>query len=321
MRSGIYPVKKRRKNINTSGGVINMLVKNFDHLLELVKHKRKMKIAVVVAEDLEVLKVVSKAEEMELAEFILLGDTTKIKKIINENKLSVSAEMIDEKDHKQASEKAVDMIVSGEVDTIKKGMLHTDIFMKAILDKKKGLNTGKRISHVAVIEKENKDGLLMITDCGITIDPDLMAKKMILENAVELAHKLGYEKPKVAVLASTEVINPAMQDTVDAAVLSKMSERGQIKGCIVEGPLALDNAISMESAERKGIKGAVAGNADIIVVPQVTVGNTLSKAITFIAKKQVLSVLMGVAIPVVITSRTESMDGKILTIAMANYLS
>ncbi|MGI6120209.1 MAG: bifunctional enoyl-CoA hydratase/phosphate acetyltransferase [Desulfosporosinus sp.] len=298
-----------------------MLVKNFDHLLELVKHKRKMKIAVVVAEDLEVLKVVSKAEEMELAEFILLGDTTKIKKIINENKLSVSAEMIDEKDHKQASEKAVDMIVSGEVDTIKKGMLHTDIFMKAILDKKKGLNTGKRISHVAVIEKENKDGLLMITDCGITIDPDLMAKKMILENAVELAHKLGYEKPKVAVLASTEVINPAMQDTVDAAVLSKMSERGQIKGCIVEGPLALDNAISMESAERKGIKGAVAGNADIIVVPQVTVGNTLSKAITFIAKKQVLSVLMGVAIPVVITSRTESMDGKILTIAMANYLS
>lgn len=298
-----------------------MLVKNFDHLLELVKQKGKKKVVIISADDLDLLKVASKAEEMELAEFILLGDPAEIEKIISENNLSISAKIIEEKDHKKAADKAVDMVVSGEADILMKGMLQSGIFLKAVLNKEKGLNIGKQITQISVIEKENNDGLLMITDCAIAMNPDLMEKKAILENAVELAHKLGYEKPKAAVLASVEVINPSMPDTIDAAVLSKMSERGQIKGCIVDGPFALDNVISMESAEHKGIKGPVAGNADIILVPNLSVGNTLSKAITFFAKKKVPSVTMGVAVPIVFTSRTEHMDGKLLSIAMANYLS
>jgi phosphate butyryltransferase len=298
-----------------------MIIKNFDHLLKLVKQKGKKKVAVISAEELDLLRVVSKAEEMGLAKFILLGDAVEIKKIIAENNLAINAEIVEEKDHKKAADKAVDLVVSGEADILMKGMLQSGIFLKAVLNKEKGLNIGKQITQISVIEKENKNGLQMITDCAIAMNPNLMDKKMILENAVELAHKLGYENPKVAVLAAVEVINPAMPDTIDAAALSKMSERGQIEGCIVDGPFALDNIISMESAAHKGIKGPVAGNADIILVPNLSVGNTLSKAITFFAKRQVPSVTMGVAVPIVFTSRTEHMDGKLLSIAMANYLS
>ncbi len=298
-----------------------MLIKNHDHLFEIIKQKEKMKVAVITAEHMDVLEVVSEAEKMELAEFILLGDPSEIKRVMAENNLSLRAEIFDEKDHHKAAATAVDMVVSGEADTAMKGMLHSAIFLRAILNKEKGLNTGNIVSQIAVQEKPNKDGLLLITDCGITVAPDLMQKKMILENAVEFAHKLGYENPRVAVLAAVEVINPSMPDTIDAAALSKMAERGQIEGCIVDGPLALDNAISVESAEHKGIKGPVAGNADILLVPNVTVGNTLMKSIAYFANEPTPSVMMGVRLPIVYTSRTEGVKGRLLTIALARFLS
>lgn len=298
-----------------------MLIKSYDHLLEIIKQKKKMKVAVITAEHMDVLEVVSEAEKMGLAEFVLLGDPYKIEKVISENNLTLSAEIIDEKDHHKAADKAVDLVVSGEADTVMKGMLHSAIFLRAILNKEKGLNTGNIVTQIAVQQKPNKDGLLLITDCGITVTPDLMQKKMILENAVEFAHKLGYENPRVAVLAAVEVINPSMPDTIDAAALSKMADRGQIEGCIVDGPLALDNAISVESAEHKGIKGPVAGNADILLVPNVTVGNTLMKSIAYFANEPTPSVMMGVRLPIVYTSRTEGVKGRLLTIALARFLS
>jgi len=297
------------------------LIKNFEHLLELAKQKESKKIAVVAADDLEVLEVISKAEELNLAEFILIGDMNKMKKIIEENSLNIKSELADEKDHKKAADLAVDLIVQGKAGSLMKGMLHSSVFLKAILNKEKGLNTGRHITQISVLEKENKDGLLFITDCAITVNPDLSGKKEVLENAVDLAHKLGNEMPKVAVLASLEVVNPDMQDTIDAAVLSKMADRGQIKGCIVDGPFAFDNAVSSEAAKQKGIVGPVAGNADIIVVPNLTVGNTLTKSITYIAKKTVIAATVGAAIPVVFTSRTESLEGKLLSIALAAYTS
>jgi len=171
------------------------------------------------------------------------------------------------------------------------------------------------------MEKDNDDGFLFITDCAITVSPDLLGKKEVLENAVDLTHKLGIELPKVAVLASLEVVNPSMQDTIDAAVLSKMAERDQITGCIVDGPFAFDNAISEDAARQKGITSSVAGNADIIVVPNLTVGNTLTKSITYIAKKIVVSATVGAAVPIVFTSRTESLEGKLISIALASYVS
>lgn len=298
-----------------------MYIKNFNHLIELSKAKQTKKIAVVAADDAEILEVIERAENINLGEYILIGDSVKIKKIIMEKGWNLKAEVVDEKDHKKAADKAVDLVVKGQAGVLMKGMLHSSVFLKAILNKEKGLNTGKRITQVSVLEKNNEDGLMFITDCAITVNPDLLGKKEVLENAVGLAHKLGNEMPKVAVLASLEVVNPAMQDTIDAAVLSKMADRGQIKDCIVDGPFAFDNAVSIEAAKVKGITGSVAGNADIIVVPNLTVGNTLSKSITYIAKKTVVAATVGAAVPIVFTSRTESIEGKLLSIALASYIS
>ncbi len=197
-------------------------------------------------------------------------------------------------------------------------MLHSSVFLKAVLNKEKSLNVGKHITQISILEKED-GGLMFITDCAITVEPDLMGKKEILENAVDLAHRLGIEQPRVAVLTSLEVVNPSMQDTIDAAALSKMAERGQIKGCLVDGPLAFDNAVSVEAAQAKGLTSPVAGNADIIVVPNLTVGNSITKAITFIGKKTVIAATVGTSVPIVFTSRTESMEGKLLSIALAAY--
>jgi len=298
-----------------------MHIKSFNHLMDLAKEKLAKKIAVVAADDAEVLEVIEKAESINLAEFILIGDSVKIENIIKEKEWNLRAEIVDEKDHKKAADKAVDLVGSGQAGTLMKGMLHSSVFLKAILNKEKGLNTGKHITQISVMEKDNEEGLRFITDCAITVNPDLLGKKEVLENAVDLAHKLGNEIPKVAVLASLEVVNPEMQDTIDAAVLSKMADRGQIKGCIVDGPFAFDNAVSVEAAKSKGITGPVAGNADIIVVPNLTVGNTLTKSITYIAKKTVVAATVGAAVPIVFTSRTESIEGKLLSIALASYVS
>jgi len=296
-------------------------IKNFKQLIEASIMKKSNKIAVVAGEDLGILQVIAKAEEIGLSEFIIIGDESEIRSIINNNSLVIKAHVVNEPDHKKAADMAVDLVVEGEAGTLMKGMLHSSVFLKAILNKEKGLNTGKHITQISVMEKDNDDGFLFITDCAITVSPDLLGKKEVLENAVDLTHKLGIELPKVAVLASLEVVNPSMQDTIDAAVLSKMAERDQITGCIVDGPFAFDNAISEDAARQKGITSSVAGNADIIVVPNLTVGNTLTKSITYIAKKIVVSATVGAAVPIVFTSRTESLEGKLISIALASYVS
>ena len=295
-----------------------MEVKNFKQLMDLSIERESKTIAVVSPEDLEVLEVIQKAEEINLANFILVGDSIKIEQIIKENNLNIKSELVDEKDHKKASDLAVDLVAQGKAATVMKGMLHSSTFLKAVLNKEKTLNVGKHITQISILEKEN-GGFMFFTDCAITVNPDLMGKKEVLENAVDLAHQLGIEKPRVAILASLEVVNPNMQDTMDAAVLSKMNDRGQIKGCIVDGPLAFDNAVSVEAAKAKGISGPVAGNADIIVVPNLTVGNSVTKAISFIGKKTVIAATVGTSVPIIFTSRTETMEGKLLSIALAVY--
>lgn len=297
-----------------------MEIKNFKQLMDLSIERESKTIAVVSPEDSEVLEVIQKAEEINLANFILLGDSIKIGQIIKENNIDIKSEIIDVKEHKKAADLAVDLVAQGKANTVMKGMLHSSIFLKAVLNKEKTLNVGRHITQISVLEKEN-GGLMFITDCAITVNPDLIGKKEVLENAVDLAHRLGIEKPRVAVLASLEVVNPDMQDTIDAAVLSKMADRGQIKGCIVDGPLAFDNAVSAEAAKTKGISSPVAGNADIIVVPCLTVGNSVTKAISYIGKKTVIAATVGTSVPIVFTSRTESTEGKLLSIALAAYSS
>lgn len=298
-----------------------MRIERLDQFFEAAKQQAKRKIAVAAAADLEVLETVSRAEALGLAEFILVGSKSAIKEIADQNGLRLNAEIRDEKNPENAAEWAVDIVSSGAASALMKGMIHSSAFLKAVLNKEKKLNTGRHITQVSVLENDDGTGLRMITDCAISMAPDLMGKKEILENAVDLAHKLGYDMPRVAVLASLEVVNPAMQDTLDAAALSKMADRGQIKGCAVDGPFAFDNAVSPEAAAHKGIGGPVAGKADILVVPNLTVGNTLSKSILFVAKKRIASATVGAAVPIVFTSRTDSIDGKLLSIALAAYVS
>lgn len=294
------------------------MIQNFDHLLKEVTKGPKKTVAVVSADDLDTLAVVAEAEEKGLASFVLVGDEEKILAITREHTLEIGARIIHQPDHRLAAETAVRLVREGQADALMKGMLHSSVFLKAVLNKEQGLNAGKHVTQISVIEKAG-GGLMMITDCAISIAPDLKGKAEILQNAVDLAHTLGIERPKVAVLAPVEVVNPDIQETVDAAVLSKMAQRGQIKGCVVDGPLAFDNAISKEAAEAKGITSEVAGNADIILVPNLGVGNALTKAITYIAKKTVIAATVGAAAPLVFTSRTESRQGKLLTIALAVY--
>lgn len=296
-----------------------MFVKNFNHLMELAIAEENKQIAVIAAADLDTLIVIEKAEGINLASFILIGNTYKMKEIIKENRLNIQAEMIEESNDYKATELAVNMVCEGTADTIMKGNLQSSIFLRGLLNKEKCLNNGSKITQISVLEKPQAEGLLMITDCAISTEPNLIEKKEILENAVELAHKTGIEKPKVAVLAPVEVVNPAIQDSVDAAILSKMNDRGQIKDCIVDGPLAFDNAISKDAAEIKGIDSPVAGEADVILVPNLSVGNALTKSITYIAEKKVIGATVGTSVPVVFTSRTESIEGKLLSIALTVY--
>lgn len=293
------------------------MIKNFDELISTVQKSAKAKVAVAAAEDMDVINVSSQCAA--LADFIFIGDAKKIEGFFAESGNKVNGEIIDIADHAGAAAKAVELVKTGKAQNLMKGLLHSSIFLKAILNKETGLNKGKLISQISVFEKPG--GLQLLTDCAINVKPELNEKKQIIENAVELALALGVETPKVAALAALEVVNQEMQATVDAALLAVMSQRGQIKNCIVDGPLALDNAVDLDAAKHKGISGPVAGQADILFVPNLETGNMLSKSLVFWAKKKVASAMMGAGIPVIFTSRSESVENKILTVALASYLA
>lgn len=297
------------------------MIKNLKDLIEQVKNKEKKKIVVAVAEDLEVLVVVEEALKLKLADFILVGDKQKIEKIASENNIKLSCKIVDESDHKRAAEKAVELVKKGEAGALMKGLLHTGTFLKAVLNKENGLNIGKLVSQISLFDKEFGEGLQLLTDCAMAIQPTLDEKKKIIENAIELALKIGYEKPKVALISALEIVNPEIPDTLEAAILSKMGDRGQIKNAIIDGPFALDNAISPEAAKHKGIKSEVAGQADILVVPNLQVGNVLTKALTYYAHKDVAAAVIGAGAPIIMTSRTDSVKNKLLSIALASYIS
>lgn len=297
------------------------MIKSIDSLIANVVNENKKTIAIAAAEDYDVVKIVKECKAMNLADFILVGDRKKIMEIADQNGIKLDAEIIDINDHALAAEMAVNLVKQKNANVIMKGLLHTSTFLKAVLNKETGLNKGSLISQISVYDKIEGEGLQLLTDCVISIQPTLEQKKQIIENAVECARKLGIDKPKVAVLSCLEIVNPDIPDTVDAAILSKMADRGQIKNCIVDGPFALDNAVSIEAARHKNINSEVAGNADILLVPNLQVGNVLTKALVYFAKMRVAAAIMGAAAPIVMTSRTDTIDNKMLSIALAIYLS
>lgn len=294
------------------------MIKTFDEILDKVKCGETKKIAVAVAQDEPVLEAVRDAKKLGLADAILVGDKQKIEEIANTLGIDLNDfEVIDEKDNAKAAMKAVELVSTKKADMLMKGLVDTATFLRAVLDKEKGLRTGRVLSHVAVFEVPALQRILMVTDAAMNVAPDLNTKKQILENAVKVAHAIGIEMPKVAPVAAVEVVNPDMPPTLDAAALSKMNDRGQIKGCIVDGPLAIDNALSEEAAKHKGIKSPVAGHADIILVPNIETGNVMYKTLTYTANAKNGGILIGAAAPVILTSRADSNESKLYSIALA----
>lgn len=275
-------------------------------------------IAVAEAGDQEVLESVLKAYKDGLAHFILFGNNDKISAWLKKNEAeSLSGIEIVPTDPASSALQAVKAVHNGEADILMKGLVSTSALLKAVLNKEFGLRTGKVLSHVAAFEVEGFEKLIFITDAAMNINPDLNQKGQILQNAIDFALQTGIEVPKAAVLAAVENVNPAMQATLDAASLTVMGLREQIKGGIVEGPLALDNAISKEAAAHKGISGKVAGDADILLVPTIETGNVLYKSLIYFARAKVGAVICGAKAPIVLTSRADSAESKYYSIALA----
>lgn len=292
--------------------------KSFEMLLQLAKDKGPKKIAVAVAQDHEVLMAIKMAKDKGIIIPILFGDSKKIKEICDEIDLDYkNIEIVDELDVVKACNIATKLVSSGEAHILMKGLVDTAIILKAVLDHEIGLRTERIISHVAVFEVPTYHKILIVTDPAMNISPDLFQKKQIIENAVELIKCFDVENPKVAILAAKEKVSAKMEATVHAAELKKMNEEGIITDCLVDGPLALDNAINSESARIKGIVSEVAGHADILLVPDINSGNILYKALTFLANAKSAGLIIGTKAPIVLTSRADNDESKLNSIALA----
>lgn len=293
-------------------------MKNLAQLLGTARDRPSLTIAVAAAEDVEVLKAVEEAVRMGIANFLLFGDKKAIEDMVCSHQFELKESVIkDAKDLAESCKLAVAAVRDGEADVVMKGLVPTSTILKAILNKEGGLRTGNVLSHVAVFEVDGFNRLFFVTDAAMNISPDLQTKAEIIRNSVDVANAIGITQPKVAPIAAVEVVNPEMPATVEAALLSKMAERGQIKGATIDGPLALDNAISLEAARHKGIQSQVAGLADILVVPNIEVGNVLYKSLVYFARAKLAALVVGAKAPVVLTSRADSHEAKLYSIALA----
>jgi len=294
-------------------------MKDFDALLRLVEKHPVRKVAVAVAQDPSVIEAVAEARKRNIAEAVLVGDEREIREQAESCGVSLEGHaIVNEADTLQAVAAAVRLVSSGEADILMKGYVHTDDFLRGLLDKDYGLRTGSIMSHVFVAELREQKKLLFITDGAMNIAPTLEQKAAILLNAVYLANIFGVMKPKVAVLAAVELVNPAMPATVDAASLAKMADRRQyVPECTVDGPFALDNVASLAAARHKKIGGPVAGQGDILLVPDIEAGNMLAKSLVYFGGCRLVGLLVGAKAPVVLTSRADTMESKLLSIAGA----
>ena len=296
---------------------VEEIIKSFDQLLTSVKSKEKKKLAIACAEGEEIVEAAKQATEEDIVHVVLIGDGEKIKGLCEKLKFDLNkVEIIDAKGPEAASQLAVELVKRKKADMLMKGKVGTSTLLKAVLDKETGLRSGRLLSHVAVVEVENYHKLMLVTDGGMNINPDINKKVGILENAVDVAKKLGIAKPKVSCLAAVELVNPEMQETVDAAVLVKMADRGDVKDVIIDGPVAFDLAVDSQAARMKGITSPVAGDTDIFVVPNIASGNIFVKALIYLAKAKVGGIVVGGGVPVVLLSRSDSAAMKLYSMAL-----
>ena len=299
-----------------------MAIRSFDQLKYEATWLGPRKVAIAAAANADVLTAAREAQDAGMAHFTLVDDESRIKQMADQHHIAIDdMAIVHVPTHEAAAQAVMHMVRAGETDIVMKGSVETAVFMRAAVDRENGLRIGRLMTHVAVFEVPGFDRLLLISDAGVVIAPDIYQKVEIVQNSIEVAHKLGLELPNVAILAAAELVDPKIISTVDAANLSKMADRGQLRGAVVDGPLALDNAISATSAEIKGIKSPVAGKADVLIVPDIEAGNLLVKALTYFAKGEMAGVVVGGCAPIVVTSRSDSPRSKMMSIALAVLLS
>jgi phosphate butyryltransferase len=299
-----------------------MTIRTFGQLLEAALKRGPKRVAIVGAGQRETLRAVRMAQNLGLANCVLFDDPARVQAIAEEQETELTdLDIVAERDMVRAAFRAVEMIHNDQVDLLMNGRALPVELMQAALDREKGLRIGKLISDVSIFEIPDFDRLIFISDVAIVVSPTLAQKVAIVQNAIDTAIELGVDRPRVAILAATEMVNPEMPANMDAANLSKMSERGQIRGGIVDGPLALDNAISAKAAQMKGITSEVAGQADILITPDVESGNILAKALAYFAQGHMAGVVVGAKCPIVMPSRSDPPEQKMLSMALGIYLS
>ncbi|MCU4655147.1 bifunctional enoyl-CoA hydratase/phosphate acetyltransferase [Roseibacterium sp. SDUM158016] len=291
---------------------------NFDRLLERAEPLPPMPTVVVCPESADAVMGAILGRDHTLIEPLFVGARAKIEAAAAEAGADISGiEIVDIPDHRAAALRSVALVHEGRARAVMKGHLHTDQLLHAILKKEGGLRTNRRLSHVFVMDVPGLDHLLFVTDAAINIAPDLDCKVSIVQNAIDLAIALGVEVPKVGILSAVETVTPSIPSTIDAAVLSKMADRGQITGGLVDGPLAMDNAVDLGAARTKGLTGLVAGRAEILVAPNLEAGNMIAKELTFLAHAAAAGVVMGAQVPVILTSRADDDRARLASCAVA----
>ncbi|MGI6584528.1 MAG: bifunctional enoyl-CoA hydratase/phosphate acetyltransferase [Lutisporaceae bacterium] len=298
------------------------MIKNFTELLEAAKSQKKMKIVVAAAHDEDVIKGVNQAKEMGIAEPVLVGDKAKIISIMDGLRIpNREFEIVDEPDLIQAAKKSVKLVREGKGDFLMKGILQTADIMRAVLDKEEGLRTDNLISHVMVYEVPTYNKLLYLTDGGMNVAPDLSQKVQILENAIKVCKAMKMERIFASCIAGAETVNPKIPATVDAKAIEDMKDKWEEMNVVVQGPVALDLAISSEACAHKGFKGEGGGKADILLVPYYEVGNALGKSMTYFAGAKSAGIIMGAKVPIVLVSRADSSESKLLSIALGSVIA
>lgn len=294
------------------------MIRNIEEMLEkAAEYGERAKVAVACAHDCEVLKAVGKAREKGIGSFVLVGDAERIGQL--SDRLGVCVDgctVIPAEGEQEGAAKAVELVASGKAQVLLKGFLDTGVFLRAVLNKETGLVNGDMISHTVLMDMPAADRMYYLTDAAMVIRPSLEEKKQIIRNALRVTSALGLEDPVVGVLAESEKVNPKMQATVDAQALKDMAAAGEIPGCHIGGPYALDNAISRRAAEHKGMDDPLAGNADILLAPDLAAGNILYKGLMYFAGAKAAGAIVGTRAPVVLNSRADTDETKLNAVAL-----
>ncbi|AUL98868.1 phosphate acetyltransferase [Zoogloeaceae bacteirum Par-f-2] len=319
----LAPTEKiKRPRVNLPEVHISDRELRYSHLLSVSSGLAPIPIAVAHPCDAESLRGPIQAARAGLVEPILIGPEAKIRAVAEEHDIDIRGLRIVDVPHSHAAaDAAVALCRDGGAEALMKGSLHTDELMSAVVAKEGGLRTARRISHVFLADVPTYPHPLMITDAAINIEPTLEAKVDIIQNAIDLAHVLGLAEPKVAILSAVETVTPKIRSTIEAAALCKMADRGQIKGGVLDGPLAFDNAVSLVAAKTKGIRSAVAGNADILVVPDLESGNMLAKQLEYLADALMAGVVLGARVPIVLTSRADTAETRAASCAIVQLIA